>query len=124
MSFAYAPSSDVSDAFLLATGRTRAGYLGGLRSETMQFQFNQTLEAKLRSKSDTSPEAGDKIRLLTINASPVDYDFVVAARTHERESLPIHGVERDFTAQRSIGASRAPPAQLGAALLGTPVHSL
>ncbi|MEO8880292.1 MAG: putative LPS assembly protein LptD [Gemmatimonadaceae bacterium] len=82
LSFSYAPSSDVSDAFLLATGRTRSGYLGGLRSETMQFQFNQVLEAKLRSKSDTAPDAGDKIRLLTINASPIDYDFVVASRTH------------------------------------------
>jgi len=81
-SFAYSPSSDVSDAFLLATGRTRSGYLGGLRAETMQFQLNQVLEAKLHSKSDTTPDAGDKIRLLTINASPLDYDFVVAARTH------------------------------------------
>ena len=82
LSFAYSPSSDVSDAFLLATGRTRFGYLGGLRSETMQLQLNQVLEAKLHSKSDTTPEGGDKIRLLTINASPIDYDFVVAARTH------------------------------------------
>jgi hypothetical protein len=48
----------------------------------MQFQLNQTLEAKLHSKSDTAPDAGDKIRLLTINASPIDYDFEVARRTH------------------------------------------
>ncbi|MEP7065475.1 MAG: hypothetical protein ABI889_05535 [Gemmatimonadota bacterium] len=82
LSFAYAPSSDVSDEFLTATGRTRSGYLGGLRQETMQFQFNQTFEAKLRSKADTSPEGGEKIRLLTLNASPIDYDFEVARRTH------------------------------------------
>jgi lipopolysaccharide assembly outer membrane protein LptD (OstA) len=82
LSFAYAPSSNVSDAFLIATGRTRAGYLGGLRQETMQLQLNQTLEAKLHTKNDTSPEGGEKIRLLTINASPIDYDFEVAARTH------------------------------------------
>jgi lipopolysaccharide assembly outer membrane protein LptD (OstA) len=82
LSFAYAPGSDVSDAFLIATGRTRAGYLGGLRQETLQFQLNQTLEAKLHSKSDTAAEGGEKIRLLTINASPIDYDFEVAARTH------------------------------------------
>jgi len=82
LSFAYAPAADVSDQFLQATGRTRSGYLGGLRQETLQFQLNQTLEAKLHSKSDTAPDAGDKIRLLTINASPIDYDFVVAARTH------------------------------------------
>jgi lipopolysaccharide assembly outer membrane protein LptD (OstA) len=82
LSFAYAPASTVSDAFLLATGRTRNGYLGGLRQETMQFQLNQTLEAKLHSKADTAPEGGEKIRLLTINASPIDYDFEVAARTH------------------------------------------
>jgi len=82
LSFAYAPASDVSDAFLQATGRTRFGYLGGLRQETMQLQLNQTLEAKLRSKSDTAPDAGEKIRLLTINSSPLNYDFVVAARTH------------------------------------------
>jgi len=82
LSFAYAPASAVSDEFLTATGRTRAGYLGGLRQETMQFQFNQTLEAKLHSKSDTAPDAGEKIRLLTLNASPIDYDFEVARRTH------------------------------------------
>ncbi|MBK5186871.1 MAG: LPS-assembly protein LptD [Gemmatimonadaceae bacterium] len=82
LSFAYAPSASVSDEFLTATGRTRAGYLGGLRQETMQFQFNQTLEAKLHSKSDTAPDAGDKIRLLTISSSPIDYDFEVARRTH------------------------------------------
>ena len=66
----------------LATGRTRSGYLGGLRQETMQFQLNQMLEAKLRSKSRHGPDAGEKIRLLTLNASPIDYDFVVARRTH------------------------------------------
>jgi lipopolysaccharide assembly outer membrane protein LptD (OstA) len=82
ISFAYAPASTVSDEFLTATGRTRAGYLGGLRQETMQFQFNQTLEAKLHSKADTAPEGGEKIRLLTLNASPIDYDFEVARRTH------------------------------------------
>lgn len=82
LSFTYAPAADVSDAFLLATGRTRAGYLGGLRQETMQFQLNQVLEAKLHSKADTAPDAGDKIKLLSINSSPIDYDFVVAARTH------------------------------------------
>ena len=82
LSFAYAPAANVSDEFLKATGRTRSGYLGGLRQETMQLQLNQTLEAKLHSKSDTAPDAGDKIRLLTINSSAIDYDFVVAARTH------------------------------------------
>jgi hypothetical protein len=82
LSFTYAPSANVSDQFLLATGRTRVGYLGGLRQETMQFRLNQVLEAKLRSKSDTAPDAGEKIKLLSISASPIDYDFVVAARTH------------------------------------------
>ena len=82
LSFTYAPAAAVSDEFLLATGRTRSGYLGGLRQETMQFQLNQVLEAKLHSKSDTAPDAGDKIKLLSINMSPIDYDFVVASRTH------------------------------------------
>ena len=47
----------------------------------MQFQLNQVLEAKLHSKSDTAPDGGDKIRLLSMNASPIDYDFEVAS-TH------------------------------------------
>jgi lipopolysaccharide assembly outer membrane protein LptD (OstA) len=82
ISFAYAPSANVSDEFLLGTGRTRFGYLGGLRQETMEFQLNQVFEAKIKSKADTAPEAGDKIRLLTINTSPLTYDFEVARRTH------------------------------------------
>jgi hypothetical protein len=82
ISFSYAPASNVSDDFLRAINATRFGYLGGLRQEQIQFQLNQVLEAKVRSRADTAPEAGQKLRILSLNTSPLTYDFEIARRTH------------------------------------------
>jgi len=86
ISFTYAPPASVSDAYLAATGRTRAGYLGSLAEKAVSLTLNQNFEAKLKTPEDTlNPTAASqapKIKLLSLNLSPITYDFERAAATH------------------------------------------
>ncbi len=82
LTYSYAPKADVSDEFLAATNRTRFDYIGGLAQNQIQLQISQNLEAKLRSDRDSSTSGADKkIRLLSINFSPLAYDFERARAT-------------------------------------------
>lgn len=80
VSFNWAPSGDVSDEYLIALGRTRKGYLGNLEQRSITFGLNQNFEAKVRSTSDSTPDAGQKINILSINSTPLTYDFVRASQ--------------------------------------------
>ena len=82
ITFTYAPASNVSDEFLKALNKTRGTYLGGLAQENMTVQLDQVIEAKLKSKNDTNPDAGQKIKLLALSLDPVSYDFERAKVTH------------------------------------------
>jgi lipopolysaccharide assembly outer membrane protein LptD (OstA) len=82
ITFTYAPASNVSDEFLQALNKTRATYLGGLAQENMTVQLDQVIEAKLKSKNDTNPDAGQKIKLLALSLDPISYDFERAKVTH------------------------------------------
>ncbi len=87
LTYSYAPKAEVSDAFLAATNRTRFDYIGGLAQNQIQLQISQTIEAKLRGKPDSatggnkSDGANRKIRLLSLNFSPLAYDFERARAT-------------------------------------------
>jgi hypothetical protein len=90
VTFNWAPSGDVSDEYLIAIGRTRHGYLGSLEQRAVTFGLNQNFEAKVRSRVDTNPDGGQKINLLSINSTPLSYDFVRAsefARTHGHRGM-------------------------------------
>jgi lipopolysaccharide assembly outer membrane protein LptD (OstA) len=82
LQYGYAPAADVRDDFLQAYNKTRAGYPGGLPRSTLTFQLDQVFEAKLRSRNDTNPEGGEKIKLLTLGFSAITYDFERARRTN------------------------------------------
>jgi hypothetical protein len=88
LSYSFAPAADVSNEFLAATGRTRVGangglgYLGGLRTSSLTFGLSTNVEAKTRSPSDSNPEAGDKLKLLSLNFDALTYDFERAKATH------------------------------------------
>jgi hypothetical protein len=85
VTFNWAPGGTVSDEYLTAIGRTRKGYLGDLEQQSISFGLNQNFQAKVRSKSDSNPDAGEKVDLLSINSTPLSYDFVRAkqfATTH------------------------------------------
>jgi hypothetical protein len=85
ISYSYAPSASVSDEYLLALGRTRFGYLGSLRQNQITFGLNQNFEAKVRPRDDTTgTDKGATIRLLSLNMTPLSYDFERAAHAREQ----------------------------------------
>jgi len=79
LSYSWAPSSNVSDDYLIATGRTRKGYLGDLKQSAVTLGLNQTFEAKIRRDDEDSTQASNapkNVKLLSINFTPISYDFV------------------------------------------------
>lgn len=50
ISYNLSPGAEVTDEFLQATGRTRAGYLGALPRNAISLSLSTTLEGKLRSR--------------------------------------------------------------------------
>ena len=88
LSYSWAPGKDVSDEFLAATGRTRAGrngagsgYLGNLPLSSLSLGLSTNVEAKVHSVNDSNPEAGDKLKLLSLNFDALSYDFERAKET-------------------------------------------
>lgn len=83
LSFSYSPEASISREFLRALNRSPAGYLGTLPQGAITLSLAHSLEGSLR-KPDTSsaPQTeGGKVKLLSMNFSPVTYDFVRAQRT-------------------------------------------
>ena len=84
ISFSYSPQQTVSDQFLRAAGLGRQGYLGALSQSRVSLGVTTNLEAKLRAKAtdDTTSQSiaaeGRKVRLLTVNFTPLTYDFKIA----------------------------------------------
>lgn len=82
LTWSFSPKASVSDEFLRALGKTRADYLGALAQNRLSFGLNQSFEAKLRAPTDSgSPDAGAKIKLLSLGFSPLVYDFERARKT-------------------------------------------
>jgi hypothetical protein len=83
--YTYAPSAQVSDEYLLALGRTRFGYTGSLKQNAVTFGLNQNFEAKVRPHDDTTgTDKGQTVRLLSLNMTPLTYDFERAAHAREQ----------------------------------------
>lgn len=77
----YAPAATVSDAYLAATNRTRAGYLGSLAQNRVTLTLQQVLEAKLQQRGDSAAGEARKIKLLSLDFSALTYDFERARKT-------------------------------------------
>jgi hypothetical protein len=77
ISYSFAPSARVSDAYLEATGQTKQGYLGSLRQSAISLGLSQNIEAKVRTRLDTSQASagGQKLKVLSLGFSPLSYDF-------------------------------------------------
>lgn len=78
VSYSYSPTANVSDEFLQALGRTRDGYTLGLAQNRVGLSLATNLEAKLRAPVDSEPDAGRKIKLLSLSFSSLSYDFIRA----------------------------------------------
>jgi LptD protein len=83
MSWTWGPRADVSDQYLAALGRTRAGGFTNLPLNNVSFGLTQLFQAKLRSRNDSNPDGGQKIDLLAISMTPLNYDFA-RAQGHAR----------------------------------------
>ncbi|MBA3342465.1 MAG: LPS-assembly protein LptD [Gemmatimonadaceae bacterium] len=75
MSYGYAPAATVSREFLAALNRNPRDYVGSLAANQVTLQLSQTLEAKLRSRDTSSVAEERKVKLLSLNFSPLTYDF-------------------------------------------------
>lgn len=89
--YQYAPHRDVPNEFLAALGQSKynattgdtTGYLGSLAQNALTFQLSTNLEGKTKSVNDSNPEAGNKVKLLSLTFSSLTYDFERARATHK-----------------------------------------
>ncbi|HET7551469.1 MAG TPA: putative LPS assembly protein LptD [Gemmatimonadaceae bacterium] len=87
ISFGYSPATQSSTDLLRAFNRSRAGNNANMAHSTVTLRLNQVFEAKLKRSADTAttPGGGEKVKLLTINFSPITYDF-------ERAKAGLNGI--------------------------------
>jgi hypothetical protein len=76
LSYSFSPNAAVDREYLQATNRTAADYLGNLTQNQVTLHLSQVLEAKLRGGGDSADaDPGRKLRLLSVNFTPLTYDF-------------------------------------------------
>lgn len=80
LAWSYSPNARglFKPEYARALGLSDRPDLSVLTQNQLTFGLNQTLEAKLRSGSDTAADGGRKIKLLALQTSPFAYDFVRA----------------------------------------------
>jgi hypothetical protein len=112
LTYSYAPSARVSDEFLAAFNESRFHYTGGHAASKLDLSLSQTLEAKLRGDPDSAtagnkaPSTERKIRLLSLNFSPLAYDFE-RARTTGRSGFATPTLSYDVTSDLLPGFTLA-----------------
>lgn len=74
-SWTYSPAATIPQEYLDAFGTESQGYLGTLAQNRLNLSLATNLEAKLRSRSDTGEVPGEKIRLVSLQFTPLVYDF-------------------------------------------------
>lgn len=92
--FSYSPAANLDTAFLRALNQSVAGNrLAALRRSSLSFGLTQNIEAKVRARGDSAaaPEGGNKIKLLSLQFSPLSYNFERAKETGKA----IRGLETD-----------------------------
>ncbi len=86
LTFSYAPAGNLSAEYLEATGRSPYGYLGALAQKQATLALSTNIEAKLKQGGDsdiTHPENAKKLKVLSINFTPITWDFERAQETHK-----------------------------------------
>jgi len=79
LSWSYSPAIDMNDDYLRALGEDPARFIGGIAQNRLSLSLTTNLEAKMRAAGNDSTPTTDanapKIRLLSLQFSPVSYDF-------------------------------------------------
>jgi hypothetical protein len=96
ISYGYAPAADIGDEYLHSLNTSRQGYLGALAQNRVSLGLSHVLEAKLKSSDTSSAAEPRKIKILSMNFSPLAYDFERARQTH-RSGFATDAISSDFS---------------------------
>jgi len=96
ISFSYAPAGNISSEFLRALNKSRQGYLGSIAQNNVSLSLSHVLEAKLRSTDTSSTAEPKKIKILSMNLTPLTYNFQRARQTH-RSGFETDHISSDIT---------------------------
>lgn len=96
ISYSYAPAANISDEFLHSLNKSKQGYLGALAQNRVSLGLSHVLEAKLKSSDTSSTAEPKKIKILSMNFSPLAYDFERARQTH-RSGFATDAISSDFS---------------------------
>ena len=95
-SYQYSPSANISTEFLRALNKSRQGYLGALAQNRVTLSLSHVLEAKMRTTDTSANAQANKVKVLSMNFSPLSYDFERARKTH-RSGFVNDIISTDFT---------------------------
>jgi len=88
LAWSVAPRGKVSEEYLRAINQFSRGYNGALPQNMVSLSLAQNIEVKLRAPLDSSPEAGRKVRALSIQSDPLSYNFLQYQEIRKRSSTP------------------------------------
>ena len=88
LSWSVAPRAKVSEEYLRAILQAQKGYLGALPQNVVSLSVNQNIEVKLRAPADSAPDAGRKVRALSIQTDGVSYNFLQYQDIRRRSLTP------------------------------------
>ena len=88
LAWSVAPRGTVSEEFLRAVNDYAKGYNGALPQNVLSLSVNQNFEVKLRAPADSAPDAGRKVRALSIQTEGVSYNFLQYQDIKRRSLTP------------------------------------
>jgi lipopolysaccharide assembly outer membrane protein LptD (OstA) len=103
LSYGYSPAGSVPGAYLAAINHSAAGFLGNLPQNKVTLGFSQVFEGKLKSDTSSSGE-GQKVKLLALDFSSLEWDFERARATH-RTGLTTNSFQYSATSDLLPGFS-------------------
>ncbi|MES3032770.1 MAG: putative LPS assembly protein LptD [Gemmatimonadota bacterium] len=88
LAWSVAPRGKVSEEYLRAINQFSKGYNGALPQNMVSLSLSQNVEVKLKAPADSAPEAGRKVRALSIQTDGLSYNFLQYQEIKKRSSNP------------------------------------
>ena len=88
IAWSVAPRGKVSEEYLQAINQFSRGYNGALPQNMVSMSLNQNIEVKLRAPADSAPDAGRKVRALSIQTDGLAYNFLQYQEIRKRAVDP------------------------------------
>jgi LptD protein len=88
LSWSVAPRAKVSEEYLNAILQAKRGYLGALPQNVLSLSLNQNIEVKLRAPAESLPDAGRKVRALSLQTDGLSYNFLQYQEIKRRSADP------------------------------------